>query len=222
MKANEERSRNPTAKRLHTHLGSDKDVEDNTTKEEGWNQGPPFLFSFIPSKISFVFPFIFHHLLPYFFFSFSVAIPMFEALVPVVSLRNCSVKSFNYCFWSIYTIIWTIFICLGACFSAVVAVILFFLIICYSNCWQQCSPEAHRKVFFKENNNKKTLLNFQTLWGDASLITTIVKLGNLKIWWNGISFNRGGVGWVWGGTYVTFVTFLPSSLFTHCSGCVGK
>ncbi|TNM92241.1 hypothetical protein fugu_019253 [Takifugu bimaculatus] len=34
-KANEERNRNPTDKRRHTHLGSDKDVEDNTTKDEG-------------------------------------------------------------------------------------------------------------------------------------------------------------------------------------------
>lgn len=34
-KGNEERSRNTLAKRLHSDLDSDEDLEDNITKDEG-------------------------------------------------------------------------------------------------------------------------------------------------------------------------------------------
>lgn len=38
----EERSRNTIAKRLHSDVDSDEDLEDNTTKDEGWTESPCF------------------------------------------------------------------------------------------------------------------------------------------------------------------------------------
>lgn len=34
------------AKRLHSDLDSDEDLEDNTTKDEGWTEGPATFFVF--------------------------------------------------------------------------------------------------------------------------------------------------------------------------------
>lgn len=98
---------------------------------------------------------------------------------------------------------WTIFICLWACFCCCCC---FFFNLCYSDCWWKCWAEAHAEVFLKKTKNNT--VNFQNLWiirGDASLITIIVKIGNLKTWGNGISLNEGYY-------YLTLVTLLPYSI----------
>lgn len=104
-----ERSRNIMTKRLHSDLESDEDLEDNTTKDEGWIKMSFIFIILVHSRSNSLSLFSFLHLsrrkntqnycfvlflqwfehvllhMVLFFFLIELALIMFSALVPVIA-----------------------------------------------------------------------------------------------------------------------------------------